>query len=382
MKNVFFPFVALILLIGCNSNKHIKENNVICIDASVEPVKNLNLSQLGNISQIIPLETNEQSLIGNIDKILFHNDKIIILDTRGSRAVLVYNSEGKFIRKIGKIGRGKGEYTTLNDVCIDKKNEILYLLVNQSQILVYNITGKHIRTIKTDLYTHHFELLKEQEKLCFSNANQLIITDLNGKKIENYDTGFKLKNYNRVLLKPFSHTPSKLLYRSFLDNTIYSVDENGINPYKQFFFGDKTLTPEMAQQLDLIETKKEFKKELGQYKCQIKYYTENSDFIYALFFYEKDPYICLYDKNQDKSIVVRYINLNDDLLFNEYAPLLEYTNEVNEFVFILNSESILKTIDHIKNGDLKTRLNNLINTNAVSIESNPIIFTLKLTPHV
>ncbi len=55
---------------------------------------------------------------------------------------------GKFIRKIGSVGRGPGEYTGLYDWMIDEANDRVYLVpFADSRILEYTLSGKYIGEI-------------------------------------------------------------------------------------------------------------------------------------------------------------------------------------------------------------------------------------------
>ena len=69
--------------------------------------------------KIIPLETNESCLIGQIHKIRVFDPYILICDLRiGS--LFVFGMDGRFIRQIGSIGQGPGEFAQMGDFTIQR----------------------------------------------------------------------------------------------------------------------------------------------------------------------------------------------------------------------------------------------------------------------
>lgn len=94
----------------------------------------------------IPFEETDSSFLTGVNKILMTGDGgFILLDFN---RLLHFSADGKFLKPIGTIGRGPGEYYAAIDICLstDKKN--LYLLDATNNILFYDIgTGKHIRTV-------------------------------------------------------------------------------------------------------------------------------------------------------------------------------------------------------------------------------------------
>ncbi|MFI3265513.1 MAG: 6-bladed beta-propeller [Rikenellaceae bacterium] len=76
-------------------------------------------------SKIIDLEATKESLISNIYKIELIDNKFYVLDKASFAAggkLLVFDEEGKYIRKIGNIGRARNEYVSLGGFAINQKN--------------------------------------------------------------------------------------------------------------------------------------------------------------------------------------------------------------------------------------------------------------------
>jgi len=86
---------------------------------------------------VVPLETNVESLISQIGRISIYGNNFYVLD-RSSGSVLIFDEQGKFLKKISHIGRGPGEYTSLTDFGIDTKNNNIVLYCDRpKKIIVY-----------------------------------------------------------------------------------------------------------------------------------------------------------------------------------------------------------------------------------------------------
>ena len=54
---------------------------------------------------------------------------------------------GRFIRKIGGLGNGPGEYLSLSNFTLDTENEFIYLLDYFKRIHKYHLDGTFVQTI-------------------------------------------------------------------------------------------------------------------------------------------------------------------------------------------------------------------------------------------
>lgn len=74
--------------------------------------------------QLISLETIDESLVGNIYKIVVTDSMNYIFDHYKGGGVVIFDRNGKFIKRISP-GRGPGELYQLNDIDYDKQNNEL-----------------------------------------------------------------------------------------------------------------------------------------------------------------------------------------------------------------------------------------------------------------
>ena len=117
-------------------------------------------SMYKSIKTII-LETNESSIIGFMNKMRVYDPYIIVLDTYVAKSLLIFDMNGRFIRKIGSIGQGPGEYRDPDDFTVDKEGNVIYVLDSHSyRIHKYDLTtGKFIHSIILDknVLSHNIE---------------------------------------------------------------------------------------------------------------------------------------------------------------------------------------------------------------------------------
>ncbi|MGE5406763.1 MAG: 6-bladed beta-propeller, partial [Methanosarcina sp.] len=108
----------------------------------------LKLSDLVESCEIIKLQNVPDALYDRA----WHaeiSDKYICIKSYGQQPAKLYDKKGQFIRNIGAIGRGPGEYPTLNGLQFSKKGDLLYLLPfgNTRKILVYDVAGNKLKDI-------------------------------------------------------------------------------------------------------------------------------------------------------------------------------------------------------------------------------------------
>jgi len=174
----------------------------------------------------ILLETNESCLIGFIKKMRVYDPYIIILDSYVAKSVLIFDMNGRFIRKIGNVGPGPGEYTRPFDFTVDKEGNAIYVIDGHlSRINKYDLnTGRFIHSINYEKDVRSFNIEYVGGKLFadayfskHSDNNYLIriIEEPSGKIAGNF---LNVKEYG----KGISNT-------SFIRDNVFYPRENSRN---------------------------------------------------------------------------------------------------------------------------------------------------------
>ena len=95
--------------------------------------------------ELIPLETTDESIFNNIDRLIHHNGVLYIFDFRGHK-ILAFDSTGSFLFKIDDRGQGPQEYPYLADFEINRQgNVILVLDPITPDLIEYDLKGNYLR---------------------------------------------------------------------------------------------------------------------------------------------------------------------------------------------------------------------------------------------
>lgn len=100
-------------------------------------------SQIFDAIRFIPLETNQQSLFGTINQLEVTDSFFIILDIQ-SRSIILFNRDGRFHTRIKSDGSDK----YFNYFSIDRTAQTIIVTNNYANgLLVYDFDGRFIKKI-------------------------------------------------------------------------------------------------------------------------------------------------------------------------------------------------------------------------------------------
>lgn len=128
LKYLMFVCIFNAFLVSCSK----KNEATIELQANIE-----NKLQLNASSQIIKIENNTESLIGNIQKIQADliNDRVFIL---ADFNLYIFDSNGKYINKL-RVGKGPGEISLV--ISFSTNENVIYVIDNAIRICTYNYDG-------------------------------------------------------------------------------------------------------------------------------------------------------------------------------------------------------------------------------------------------
>jgi hypothetical protein len=133
--------------------------------------------------RFIPLETTDQSLIGRtIGKIKKINNKYYVSTNR--KELLEFDENGLFLRKIGRIGAGPGEYKELCDYDVFENGNIL--IEDAKKLIFYDEDGKYLHSVMLDFMPYNIKIVKDDRILVSGSGEEYMIyeIDLSGKIIK------------------------------------------------------------------------------------------------------------------------------------------------------------------------------------------------------
>ena len=149
-KKLFFLFI-LFLFFSCanrqttNSLNENKAHYIIDLDGKKE--QSIPYSSIFKNVQTILLETSQDCLIGSVNELQVFDGCIYLLDRAVAKSLFVFDREGRFIRKIGGLGYGPGEYVQILDFTIDTEKRFIFLQDQATRVHKYRLDGTYVHSI-------------------------------------------------------------------------------------------------------------------------------------------------------------------------------------------------------------------------------------------
>lgn len=162
------------IFVSCKTNSQQGNINKKTLYSDLDHEHSIPTEKFFSKIEVIPLETQEKSIIRGIDKIMEYQSCIYILDRR-QKAVLIFDGHGKFISKINSIGRAPDEFYLLEDIEINTFRNTLECLDPMGKILTYDLTGNYLSTIylpHPPMAYHYLHVLNQDSILLYTNPTR------------------------------------------------------------------------------------------------------------------------------------------------------------------------------------------------------------------
>ena len=157
MKNISLSISISLLITACGggSSMHQGELATIDVETALQNPQELLLTDLGKKFTYVPLETTDESLVKlESQSGLTVTEEYIFVGESG-RPLLCFNrSTGKFLRNIGRVGQGPGEYSVSTTAQVDAEAKRIYFGISASQYQCYDYEGNflHNQTLPQDKF--------------------------------------------------------------------------------------------------------------------------------------------------------------------------------------------------------------------------------------
>lgn len=140
--NKLLVTIVILCIGGCQN----KQPNIDIPSFEVmSHIEKKKLSDMVDSVRYVPLETNENSLIGSISRIVVTENRIFIGD-KVANGVFVFDKRGFFLNKICRQGRSPEEYVRLYDFDVSEADSSIYFYVGR-KIQVYDYNGNYRQSI-------------------------------------------------------------------------------------------------------------------------------------------------------------------------------------------------------------------------------------------
>ncbi len=276
MKILYLLPFFVIFLSGCGSKDELSQNIPLLDLEKVNTEKEIYLSELADLGELIELESIPASFVKSISDSYITDEFIIVCDNQIPK-VSVYSRDGRFLRNIGSIGKGPGEFSGHIHFCFYEPENLIYIhSFSQSRICVYNIKGQWIKDFNTSRLCK-YPLIDVME---FIGHNLVVILRRPVFEIDDfYQVWFFDKQLN-VIDKKKHIPPSQkagydmqepidnarfndgLLYFDFYGDTLFYIDKKlNIKPLLKLKYN--RMPNDLAQKKGVFEKNRDYSKIRG-----------------------------------------------------------------------------------------------------------------------
>ena len=116
MKQVWIG-IAVCLCLSCTRMRDGQEG--VVLDLTETGTDTLGFCDVFDVVGVVPLETKDECLLGYVSKVEVVDGNYYVLDGQ-RKAVFVFDGQGTFLRRIGIVGHGHGEYERASDFTVDR----------------------------------------------------------------------------------------------------------------------------------------------------------------------------------------------------------------------------------------------------------------------
>ena len=294
----------------------------------------------------VPLETNDAALLNlDPDCIVFRNNCIYILD----RKIYLYDSNGKYIRDIGKKGEGPEDYLGGLHIAVNSKGMLSLPDRRRSEIINYTREGEFVSRLKMDTISMIKDIFLNDSLLLVQNfydrsGYKFHVVDVFNKKVVR--TFYPIKN--RVYMVCFPETMTrygdKILISGCQSNDILEVTLDGAKVRYTININDK-MPPEgfWDQKVSSYSLIADGNRRMG-YIGHIPCFTENDHSIFFGFRGEvpatETQGWALIDKISGKSQTFKKIELAKGVFVN---PQVFHSCDNGKIVIAVSPETILNS---------------------------------------
>jgi len=168
MKDIIkiMAFSALVSSCGGQGGDAASDVINVKLDVCKEQLTPLDVMDVG---EWICIEAEGSGYVGRVKRVEEFDGDFYVLDDLEQKAVLVYDKNGNFKCRIGATGEGPGEYQSILNFAIDRKNRKVVILTHQYQLFMYDMDGSFVKS--------HMSLTDPISDIVYANGNIWVSTN-------------------------------------------------------------------------------------------------------------------------------------------------------------------------------------------------------------
>ena len=284
---------------------------------------------------VIPLETRDDCLIGEMTKMVYQNNLIYVSDNV-SKAIYVFDETGKLVTKLRAVGNGPGEYLNITSFVVRGTDIVIYDHF-ASRLLFYNAKGEFIKTEDAkDVWG--MDIVSLGDKIWFVNDGGRLergfyhLFSVNADKAGEHDAFLPFQDPGEQgwgtddYLAPLK---DEALFYYFPFDTLYTLKDNKAYPSYVVDFGKKRLPQQYIHADGRTALKAAIR---DHYIGGVDRVVQSDNYIFILFSDCIDSYTAIYDKRTGGTIITK------DLFNKKLGDLALQLN----FRYIIQDENIIQ----------------------------------------
>ena len=262
-------YISALLLIGTTIYISCNQDRKIILDRQNINTKTLDLPSANedtNVSHFIkpvdaiPIVAKDSLYTSGALKLVPYKDKYIFGDFELA-TLLLLDSDGKEISKIGGLGSAADHYLTLHDFNADYNKDQVMVFSNSSRSLyTYSIDGKLIDKNKLGFYAYSFAILDSASLIFFLNQNtnkksgnyNMLVTDRTGKILQRLFPITKLPHMGVAYSGFILNNDHSILYSEPFSDSIFEVSNYKYGVKYSLPFGEKVFPTSKDMSIELL----------------------------------------------------------------------------------------------------------------------------------
>ncbi|WP_297336005.1 6-bladed beta-propeller [Algoriphagus sp.] len=246
-----FRLLVIAILFGCSVNEKggIKPNQATVTLINLDQTFTKDFLDLYNLSDLIELKNSEDIFLTNIFRLQVFDKDLYAFDD--SFSILVrYNSNGKILNRIGKIGNGPEEVPQISDFSIDEDGIIHLASGNSFKVHRYSTKGDYLGNTTIGEQMDQISILKGKYFASLTYFNRfnknLGIFNSNGDSLKTF---FPFKDVFPIGLTKISghltrNSSGKILFNEPASSIIFEISDLLQMKPKYQFISNNSLWPE------------------------------------------------------------------------------------------------------------------------------------------
>ncbi|MDR2681268.1 MAG: 6-bladed beta-propeller [Tannerella sp.] len=356
--------VLFAFMLVCSTCKNETVRAPLNIETETIDFSSFKRIETGNIPESIIKNVSYVKLDGSFDDVLFKNinilkianNRIFILDVR-LRKLVVFDSTGAGLGKVGNQGQGPEDYLRIHDFCVSDDGNIYFLdgSGGNHRLFAFDRDFKFVSVKKLPFNMDHIHpLVNDRFIFALSSwnkgnnaSNKIVITDDQFKTEEAYLQFDEYVDENMVIgISTFTCFEDRILYHKTIDNFVYEFSNEG-KPLKAYFFDFGSRDVPKNERKNIEENWENFKR----YSCLSNIVLINDKYMAGILFDERTGKSFIVDRIENCLYILNQREKRTD------AILWCYENTLVSYIYPGMYEDIQSVDlpqdvkDHIENGD-------------------------------